>query len=221
MSGDSVIVIGVAGFGRETADVLHAIGVPVIGFVDDQPSPANLKLIADRGIPFLGSVDDWLARTREMRNYIVGIGSGRIRQLLAAKMDGAGHNAATAVHPTATMGHAVHLGAGTVICAGAQLSNAITLGRHVHVNPNATIGHDVELRDFVSINPSATISGAVEIGQRALVGAGATILQGLTVGSDATVGACALVTKDVPSSVTAVGLPATWAAKNASDTKNG
>lgn len=210
MTVDPVVVIGIAGFGRETADVLDAVGAPIHGFLDDNPSSDNLRLIAERGDVFLGQVDAWLARTSHSHTYVIGVGAGRSREDLATKMDTAGHHAVTAVHPSVTMGHGVHMGPGTVVCAGVNLSNAITFGRHVHINPNATIGHDVRLHDFVSINPSATVSGLVDIGNRTLVGASATILQNLTIEADVTVGASALVTKNIPANVTVTGIPGRW-----------
>lgn len=210
MTVDPVIVIGVAGFGRETADVLDAMGIPISGFLDDSPTYDNLQLIAKRGDVFLGQVDAWLARTFRSHRYVIGIGAGRARENLATRMDAAGHQAVAAVHPSVTMGYGVHMGPGTVVCAGVNLSNAISLGRHVHINPNATIGHDVRLHDFVSVNPSATVSGAVEIGSRTLVGASATILQNLTIQADVTMGACALVTKNVPANVVVTGVPGRW-----------
>ncbi|MDO5683843.1 MAG: acetyltransferase [Propionibacteriaceae bacterium] len=207
---DPVVIIGIAGFGRETADVADATRTPIAGFVDDFPSQPHLDLVQARGVPFLGTVDEWLSRTPGGASYVIGIGNGRIREHLADKLDRAGHVARTMVHPSATMGFGVDIGAGSVICAGVCLSNSIRLGRHTTLNPNSTIGHDTVLDDFVSINPTANVSGAVHVGARTLIGAGATVLQNLTVGADVTVGAVALVTKNVPDGVTVVGIPGRW-----------
>ena len=38
-----VVIVGISGFGRETADVLDAMGTPIAGFVDDGPNEANLE----------------------------------------------------------------------------------------------------------------------------------------------------------------------------------
>lgn len=203
-----LVIVGISGFGRETADVVDAAGRSIAGFLDDCPSQANLDLVAARGGAFLGGVHDWLINTHRRHDYLIGIGSGTIREYMADMMDRAGHRATTAIHPSTTMGFNVEIGEGTVICAGTRLSNNVTLGRHVHLNPASVIGHDACLGDFVSVNPNATVSGAVTIGRRTLLGASTTILQNLRVGADVVVGAAALVTKGVPARVTVVGIPA-------------
>ena len=66
MSGaERVLVVGAAGFGRESLDVLDAMvaaGEPVeiVGVLDDGPSEMNLARLADRGVTYLGTIDDWL-----------------------------------------------------------------------------------------------------------------------------------------------------------------
>ena len=99
-----VVIVGISGFGRETADVLDAMGTPIAGFVDDGPNEANLELLRQRNVPFLGSVDEWLATTEPGAEYVIGIGSGRIREQIANKLEAAGHVSVTAIHPMARMG---------------------------------------------------------------------------------------------------------------------
>lgn len=209
---DRIVVVGAAGFGRETLNVLEAIvaaggDVDVIGVVDDAPSDTNLRRLQERHVEYLGTVDEWLSRGGQ-EQYVLGIGSPRVRQMLVDKLDRAGAQAFTAVHPNVTIGAATTLSEGVVICAGASISTNVQFARHVHVNPNATVGHDADLREFVSINPAAVISGEVLVGRCALIGAAAVVLQELTVGEGAVVGAGAVVTKDVPPDVIVRGVPA-------------
>lgn len=209
---DGVIIVGASGFGRETADVLEAMGIPIRGILDDHPSDLNLTRVRDRGLDFLGTVDEWLARTDDPAEYLIGIGNTRVRERLARKFDLAGHTAFKAIHPTVTVGARTTIGPGTVLCAGARVSTNVNLGQHVHLNPNAVVGHDAVLADFVSVNPTANISGEVIVGSRTLIGAGATVLQGLTVGEDVVVGASSLATKHIPAGVTVTGIPGRWSA---------
>lgn len=216
MSGaERVLVVGAAGFGRESLDVLDAMvaaGEPVeiVGVLDDGPSEMNLARLADRGVTYLGTIDDWLTGGDLSVRFVLGIGSPSIRRALVAKLAAAGLRPFTAVHPSATFGARTQLGEGVVVCAGVAVSNNVRLGRQVHINPNATIGHDAVLHDFVSVNPSATISGEVEIGTGTLVGSAATILQNLTVGERTVIGAGAVVTRSVPSDVVVKGVPGRW-----------
>lgn len=212
---ERVLVVGAAGFGRESLDVLDAMAaagepVEVVGVLDDGPSEVNLARLADRGVAYLGTVDDWLATGDLGVRFVLGIGNPIIRRLLVGKLEGAGLRPFTAVHPSATFGARTQLGEGVVVCAGVAISNNVRLGQQVHLNPNVTIGHDAVLDEFVSINPAAVISGEVRIGSETLVGSAATILQNLTVGERTVIGAGAVVTKSVPSDVVVKGVPGRW-----------
>lgn len=102
----------------------------------------------------------------------------------------------------------IKIGKGSVIGVGCSLTSSIHIGEHVLINLNCTIGHDVKIGDYSSIMPGAHISGSVKIGSGTLIGSGATILQNLEIGDNVIIGAGAVVTKDVPSDVIVVGIPA-------------
>jgi len=215
MSGPTpLVVVGAGGFGREVIDVVDAINAAadasvwqLVGIVDDAPSEVNVERLAKRGVAHLGTIDAHLAAS-SASNYVVGIGSPRVRRMIAARFDDAQWSAATLVHPTATMGSDVRVGAGTVICAGARLTTNISLGRHVHLNLNSTIGHDSEIGDFVTVNPLASISGDCAIESDVLIGVSGVVINGLRVGQGSTVGGCACVVRDVPPGVVVKGVPA-------------
>ncbi len=210
-----LVVLGAAGFGRETLDVVAAVNRAqptwnLLGVVDDAPSPANLERLAALGVRHLGSLAEALALTGPL-HFVVAIGAPSVRERLAGRCEAAGWQPATLVHPSATVGALTKLGAGSVVCAGVAVSTNVTLGRHVHLNPNATIGHDTSCADFVSVNPGAIVSGDCRISTRCLVGAGAVVLQGLSIGPDTVVGAAACLTKNAPSGVVVTGVPGRWA----------
>lgn len=202
-----IVIVGAGGFGRETLDVVAALGnsVRLAGVLDDAPSEANLQRLHDRGASYLGTIDEWLGRGDDAE-YAVAVGNPAVRRALVSRF--AGRVPATLVHPSAGFGAASVLGTGVIVCAGVQVSTNVRLGSHVHLNPNATIGHDSVLGDYVSVNPAATISGDCDVRSGTLVGAGAVVLQGLTVGTDAVVGAAACVVRDVPAGTTVKGVPA-------------
>jgi sugar O-acyltransferase (sialic acid O-acetyltransferase NeuD family) len=211
---ESLVIVGAGGFGRETLDVVEAINraseqppFTIVGVLDDSPTQLALERLAARGIVFLGGVDAWLGGS-ERAQYIIAIGNPRVRALVDERFRAAGRDAATAIHPSASIGSEGTVSPGTVVCSGAQISTNVILGRHAHVNPNATIGHDAVLADYVSVNPGAIVSGEVSIGEQTLVGAGAVILQGIAVGARCTVGASACVTRDVDENNTVKGVPA-------------
>lgn len=214
------MVVGAGGFGREVVDVVEALNaearsagatdVPwdLVGVLDDSPSPENLERLADRAVPFLGALDDFLAGDVAGVAYAVGIGSPAVRQRIAEKCDAAGLTAAALVHPSVTMGARVSVGGGSVLCAGVRITTNIEIGRHVHLNLNSTVGHDSVIEDYVSVNPLASVSGDCVLETGVLVGVGGILLNGVRVGRGAVVGGAACAVKDVEPGTTVVGVPA-------------
>lgn len=209
---DSIVVVGAGGFGREVLDVVDAINSvgptwKVIGVADDAPTEANLTRLADRGVSYIGTLEQLTASDTRCA-YVIGVGSTSVRRTLADLLDAAGFHAATVVHPTVTSGFDVSIGDGSVVCAGVRLTTNIAIGRHVHLNLSATVGHDSTIGDFVSVNPLASISGDCTIGDGVLIGVAAVVLNQVAVGENATVGGSACVVKDVSAGVTVKGVPA-------------
>ena len=209
-----IVVVGAGGFGRETVDVIDALNVRadeppwlLLGVVDDAPSEQNLQRLRARNIKYLGSCDQLIAG-RQRPSFVIGIGSPMVRRELAEKLELEGFEAASLVHPDASIGSETFIGDGCVILAGARLTTNITLGRHVHINPNATVGHDTIIGDYVSLNPACSISGDCTVEMGALIGVGAVVLNQLKVGSGATVGASACVVRNVSPISTVKGVPA-------------
>lgn len=209
----ALVIVGAGGFGREVLDVVYAINADaaryeILGVVDDRLSELGRVQLEAAGVAHLGSLDAWLQESPTHVEHVVAIGSPFTREQIVARIEGIGGRFATLVHPTAVVGSAGTLAAGTVLCAGVQVSTNVHVGAHCHLNPGAIIGHDTRLEDFVSVNPGAIVSGDVRVGARSLIGAGATILQGLTIGRGVVVGAAACVTSHVDDGLVVVGVPA-------------
>lgn len=103
----------------------------------------------------------------------------------------------------------------------------VHFGNHVYANFNLTLVDDTHIYvgDHTMIGPNVTIATAghpilpelreknyqynmpVHIGRNCWIGAGAIILPGVTIGDHTVVGAGSIVTKDLPSSIVAVGNP--------------
>lgn len=217
MSPTRLVVVGAAGTGRETLDIVEAINAEerrfeVLGVLDDYPSSLHLGRLAARGASYLGTTEEWLATEPPPTAFVIAIAAPNVRATLAIALQARGHYPATLIHPGAFVGSQVHLGRGTIVYAGAQISTNVTVGAHGILNMNTCIGHDCKIGDYVSVNPGATISGEVTLNDRVLIGGRATVLQSLSVGTNSLVGAAALVTKDVPSNATVKGVPGRWTA---------
>lgn len=201
-------MVGAGGLGREMLDVIEAMieaghALEFLGFADD--GDVDEERLARRGAALLGPVS---AVSTLGAAYAIGIGDGAARQRIDEALSAAGCEAATLMHPMATVGGDCRIGAGCLLAAGSRVTTNITLGRHVQLHVNTTVGHDTTLGDFVTVLPGATVSGGVELGLGATVGTGANILPGVVVGDGAVVGAGAVVVDDVAAGITVVGVPA-------------
>ncbi|MEO5838823.1 MAG: acetyltransferase [Acidimicrobiales bacterium] len=205
-----LVIIGTGGHGRETLDIVDAINArsatfEFLGFVDEQRD--NESLVAARGAHIVGPLTSLRDHEKHIR-YVIGIGVSAARRQIDRQLTDWGFEAAILVHPDATLGAVVELGAGVVIAAGARITTNVTLGRHAHVNVNASVSHDCRVADYVTISPGVTVCGNVAIGEGTLIGAGSTVIQNLSIGAWTTVAAGAVVVTDLPDAVTAVGIPA-------------
>jgi len=207
-----LFIIGAGGFGREVFSLIQALkrasdAPRPTGFIDDDPSAADLELLEALGSRIVGSVDDLIRRT-EPFGAVLAIGSATDREAIAGRLAHSPVTYPVLAHPDATIGCEVHLAEGVVVTAGSRLSTNIRVGRHVHIDQNAAVAHDCRLGEFSRLNPQACPSGAVTIGRRVLIGANAIVLQELTVGDNAIVGAGAVVTHPIAAGKTVMGVPA-------------
>ena len=102
---------------------------------------------------------------------------------------------------------------------GAEIGRRFVIdhGTGVVIGETSIIGDDVTLYHSVTLGgTSPSVDSHNQIGQkrhptildRAIIGSGAAVLGPITIGEGARVGANSVVTKDIPASVTAVGIPA-------------
>jgi sugar O-acyltransferase (sialic acid O-acetyltransferase NeuD family) len=204
-----IVIVGAGGHGREIFAVLAACNHPhpryaVLGFLDDgQPDNERLRRLGTR---WLGGCD---ALKEIDACYVLGVGSSSARHRVYERLSAIrGIPAPSIIHPTSWIGPDVELGLGTVVCAGVSITTNVRIGQHVHLNRGTTVGHDAVLGDFVTVAPLSAISGNVIVEDEAELGTGVCVIPGVKIGRAAVIGAAALVTRDIPSGVTAFGVPA-------------
>lgn len=203
-----IVIIGTGGFAREVLFLLEQNNREhedwnILGFVDNQHREEV------HGYPVLGN-DDWLRQYPDTIHVVCGIGSPKLKKKIIEGF----RDKKNIIFPNLIANGVaadfdnIRIGQGCILCEGTILTTDIELGDFVTVNLSCTIGHDTVIGDFVTINPGSNISGNVRIGSCADVGTGTRIIQGKTIGDSVILGAGAVVTKDIPSGCTAVGVPA-------------
>ena len=174
-----------------------------IGFLDDDPSRLNLQL---DGVPVVGRISDLPRITHDA--VIIGIGDNMARSRLFEAVRACGEQVITAVHPTAAIARTARLEAGVVVCAGAVVNGATRVGANAILNTSCSVDHDNVIGAHAHIAPGAHLGGTVTVEEGAFIGIGAVVIPQRTIGTWAVVGAGTVVTRDIPSHVTAVGVPA-------------
>ena len=203
-----IVIIGAGGFGREIKTLIDDINLQkptyyLKGFFDDNEDLPPLI----NGLPLLGKIKDILYL--ENTSLAIGIGIPEVKQKIIQDLSGKEFDFPLLIHPSAIIGKDnVELGKGTIICGGSILTCNISLGEFVTLNLMVTVGHDSVIKDFSSCMPGVNISGEVILNESVYMGTGAKVINQVEIGESTTVGAGAVVSKNLPSRCTAVGIPA-------------
>ncbi len=219
-----IIIIGAGGQGRETAQLIKDLNREkgeweLLGYLDDNPFKTGERL---NGHVVLGTVDMLAAQDLQGVSVVCAVGQSKTRKKLVEYITNHYDHVqfATLIHPTAVVGDEVVIGEGVCICANSVVSTNIHIGDHALINYGCTIGHDAVIEPFVTVLPGCNISGGVVIRTGAEIGTGSAVIQGVEIGSNTIVGAGAVVTKTLPESCVAVGVPAKPIVRN-QDQKGG
>ncbi len=208
MAARPLVILGGGGHSREIVGIVHDInhGAPAFDLVgvlaDDYWDETILDAL---GAPRIGAVADLAGMEVD---YVIAIGDGRARRELDRFATDAGREAASLVHPSATIGLRVTYGPGFVAFPGVRVTTGVRFGRHVHLNLNATVSHDCVVDSYATLSPGAALAGRVTVGACSTLGLHAAVVPGATVGADVTVGAGAVVLRDVAAGTTVAGVPA-------------
>lgn len=206
-----LLIAGAGGFGRETAEAVGALNLEearweLLGFLDDDPALQG-RSVGD--LPVLGPCE--LIHEHRQAALVVTVGSPANRGVRRAVVERLGLPAeryATIVHPAASLGGSVRVGAGSVVLAGTVATADVSIGSHVAVMPHVTLTHDDVIGDFASLASGVALAGTVSVGEGAYLGGGVLVRENLSVGAGALVGMGSLVLEDVPAGETWVGAPA-------------
>ena len=208
MSG--LLILGAGGQSKVVAETALASGVASnIAFLDDRCTGLDACLPV-LGWPVIGPLTLSLhsSTSSSFDSAVVAIGHAATRLFWIQQLQDAGYHLPVLIHPTAWVSPSAQLGPASVVFAQVAVQSQASIGVGAILNNGCSVDHDVQIADGVHICPGARLAGEVKVGARSWIGIGASVIQQVRIGSDVTVGAGAAVICDLPSSVTAVGVPA-------------
>ncbi|GAA0787483.1 acetyltransferase [Roseibium denhamense] len=189
-----LILLGAGGHAKVIADLASAQDRTVMGHVSPGVpigSPVGQSEI-------IGNDLDELSDQYMDYEFFVAIGDNRIRLRELFRLERAGVQITTLIHPRAYVSKDVQVGSGSVIMAGAVVQAGTRIGRACVINTGATVDHDCHVEDGAFIAPGATICGTVTIGQLSFVGAGANVAPNKTLGNNVFIGIGVSVIDNIP-----------------------
>ena len=208
MSG--LLILGAGGHAKVVAETALASGVASsVAFLDDRYAGFDAcKHVL--GWPVIGPLALALQvdTSSKFETAVVAIGHAATRLHWIQQLQAAGFNLPVLMHPTAWVSPSAEFGPASVVLAKVAVQAQSCIGTGAILNTGCSVDHDVQLDDGVHICPGARLAGEVNVGARSWIGIGASVIQQVRIGYDVTVGAGAAVVRDLPSNVTAIGVPA-------------
>lgn len=173
-----LLIVGAGGHGRSVAEAVLAAGLyELAGFVDD--AAPGLQQVWSW--PVVATTAD-LSRCRpHAQAAIVAIGNNRLRAELQQRLQTAGFELATVLHPRAMVSPRAVIGAGTAVMAGAIVGTEAQLGAGVIVNAGAVVDHHCRVEDFGHLGVNAAMAGGSVLGRSAWMQAGCVLGYGVRV----------------------------------------
>jgi sugar O-acyltransferase (sialic acid O-acetyltransferase NeuD family) len=189
------------GFFQEMVELCMDCGLEIVGAFDKKEID---------GVPYLGNDADALKLYQQYKDIEVVItpDSPQVRRRLADYYRSIGYSFTKIIHPSAFVSPTAIVGDGVVIQKGVNVSAYTHIGCFCRLNTHCNVTHDIVVGDYSTIAPDAVVLGYVTIGENCYVGANSTILPKCAIGDGVIVGAGAVVTKNVDSFSTVVGIPA-------------
>lgn len=196
---NDLIIYGGGGHGKALIDLIRTLGTySIVGIVDDS-LPIGSKIL---GVPVLGGQNILNMLSKQglclAANAVGGIGDITSRITVFDRLDKAGFNCPTLVHPTAFIEVSATLSDGVQVFPHAYVGSDAQVGFGVIVNTGVIISHDCTVGEYANLSPGAILAGEVNVGRATLVGMGVTVNLRVKIGAQSRIGNSATVKQDVP-----------------------
>jgi len=196
-------IFGAGGHGRVVAEIALLSGWEPVDFYDNG-SGSNSQL---DGFSIQGSYETLSEKFDYYDGFHVAIGANDIRLSILRNLKEQKRKCPNIIHPSAIISKSSVFGCGVCVMPQVVVNSFCKIGDGAILNTAATVDHDCEIACGVHISPGVHLAGGVFVGERTWIGIGASVINGVKIGHDTTIGAGSTVISDIPSGVTAVGVP--------------
>ena len=202
--GKNVVLIGAGGHAKVVIEILQSTKYVVSYCIGDTDAVDECL-----GVPVLKG-DHWLQKLYDSGYYraFIGIGSNQLRLKLADLVQNIGYELVRAVSSSAIISPTAIIGSGVAVMSGVVINADAEINDLSIINTSAVIDHDCIIGKGVHVAPQSALAGKVSVGEGSFLGIGCRILPGISIGEWSVIGAGAVVTENISSNVTAVGVPA-------------
>jgi len=188
-----IVVICKGGFGKEMLDYLSDTFSADSGY--------EFERIQD-----LFPDDELIVKPDEV--FVVANGDPAAKARLSKKIEQAGGQLLSVIHPTCYVAKTATIGPGVIMCPFAYVGPGAVLAPHVTMNVYCGCGHNARIGSYSVLSPYAAVAGAAELGEGVFLGSYAFVAPEKRVGNHSKLSAGAITHNDVPENALAVGNPA-------------
>jgi acetyltransferase EpsM len=199
-----LLILGAGLFAQDVADMVVASSEwELAGFVEGIDRSRCGRQLRERPIFWIDEIHEFAPS----HFAVCAVGSTK-RERLIEQARSAGIQFGKLLHPSAQVSASATLQDGVIVGAASVIGAETRLGLHVLIGRGALVGHHVVIGSCSTVGPGCNIAAQCRIGAGTYLGIGATLIDRLEIGSGCLVGAGSLVTRNLPESVQAVGVPA-------------
>ncbi|WP_069637352.1 UDP-N-acetylbacillosamine N-acetyltransferase [Campylobacter pinnipediorum] len=173
-----IYIYGAGGHGLVVADIARAVGYDEIIFLDDNKE--------NKFNPSLKKLD-----------IIIAIGNNKTRKEIMQKVQNAGFNLISLIHPSSVISPSTKIGNGVVIMPNVVINASAIIQDGVILNSSCVIEHECFIDRYSHISPNASLAGNVKVGELTHIGIGSCIIECVNIGKNCIIGAGSTVLKDV------------------------
>lgn len=200
----NLLILGAGGHGKVVAETAIATGKwNTISFLDNN---SDLSEVLD--LPVLGGFDSYQDHLGIYKSAFVAIGNNKNRLLWLEKLEKAGYQIPSIIHPFSVVSNYSEIGLGSIIMPGVVVNANSIISEGCILNTSSTVDHDCMLENGVHVSPGVNVSGTVHIKKCTWLGVGSKVSNNISIGSNVIVAAGSTVIHDIPDNVMVAGVPA-------------